>query len=742
MLITKRNINMDNSLIYLINSAKESLVDLGLRNKLINLPKTGQGRSILFMGEITLLLEHLRNKIIIEIGGPYLRTDPNDKRPFKEIRTALLSLSTDASEIESEQGLNTLRMTLGSTFWNDPNGGRREAPLLTVPIRIARTPPGKNLIFQADGPIEVNESLVNLVKSNGEVININADNPLKSEIKKNSKLQLSLTDRITINLFTGSKLAMKNAIDIEKRPDIGTSGALRQLANDKTSFKVKDIHEGYLNYHLTDCDNSQNIAISTVLSISPSIIQGPPGTGKSQTIINVAANIINNNKSILICSQKVAALEVILRRIQAIGQKKYIPTLLTEKSDYLDASTQFVLATPQVLAAKIPLQQQTSRFDYLLIDEASQMQLTHAVIPASMANKICIIGDPHQMGPTNSFSRVNSTSQPTEQELSLLEYGIKQKWHTTMLTQHYRSRTPELIEYSNQHFYHGKLITSPTKWKQSNLGKFIHLCDKAIYYRDLRVNPIEAQALVSAAMNIAKNQKNSKIENRFSVGIITMNEPQRDLIKDMLGNELLRNGLNSSALSSESEKIFIKNIENIQGDERDHILISTTYGTDKNNKFIRNFGPLTGHNSANKLNVLITRSRRRNDIFISFPIDELPDDNSGAGHFKRYLNGIKKEIPTNDLSHHEIHSIMNLNGFTTETHGQTIIIGHPLRKDKWLFAINVYLDNNLLDAKANEKRLKSLGWKMHSIERKKLDNNLEGYCQNVISKLRENLIIS
>ncbi|MBI3248412.1 MAG: hypothetical protein HYZ50_18070 [Deltaproteobacteria bacterium] len=190
---------------------------------------------------------------------------------------------------------------------------------------------------------------------------------------------------------------------------------------------------------------------------------------------------------------------------------------------------------------------------------------------------------------------------------------------------HYRSQHQSLIAFSNHHFYNGKLLVFPSPFDRNNrLGLRYRYIENGAY-KD-RQNTPEALRVVDAVIeHMIKHPEES-------LGVVTLNQTQRDLIEDLLDKKL-RNVKEAQTFISKWEEenwpFFVKNLENVQGDERDVIFISTTFGKAPGiDKPRQNFGPISRRDGWRRLNVLFTRARRKIDLFTSM----LPNEHAKAGH--------------------------------------------------------------------------------------------------------------
>jgi len=268
-------------------------------------------------------------------------------------------------------------------------------------------------------------------------------------------------------------------------------------------------------------------------------------------------------------------------------------------------------------------------FDFVVFDEASQLKLEDN-LPAMLKGKnIIIAGDEHQMPPSNYFSTVLDGSIQDEEDMedddvitfknsilnieSLLDYALEYKFDKNHLDFHYRSKHPYLIDFSNHAFYNSRLKPLPSL----KAVKPIEFYEVGGVFHE-HINEEEAEKVIE----ILKSIQPKADESFPSVGIATFNITQRNYIKRRIifyqnEDEAFKEKI--SAL--ETAGLFIKNLENIQGDERDIIIISTTYGKKKDGKFIQSFGPINHTKGYKLLNVIITRAKEKIYICNSIPVD-------------------------------------------------------------------------------------------------------------------------
>ena len=264
------------------------------------------------------------------------------------------------------------------------------------------------------------------------------------------------------------------------------------------------------------------------------------------------------------------------------------------------------------------------RFDILVIDEASQMRPEEALGSIVRSDQTVIVGDPMQLPPTSFFDRADhfiGTEDEAEEIIdseSILDLALATYRPARELRWHYRSRHESLIAFSNRKFYDDKLIVFPSPLdpdkakRRPPFGVFNHFVGGK--YKS-SLNLIEAQAVAEAAVAFMRDNPDS------SLGVVTLNQPQQELLLGEIDRLVARD--HRAAKYREKweptlEYFFVKNLENVQGDERDVIFISTVYGPDAETGVVMNwFGPVNSNVGHRRLNVLFTRAKQRVDLFTS-----------------------------------------------------------------------------------------------------------------------------
>ena len=277
-------------------------------------------------------------------------------------------------------------------------------------------------------------------------------------------------------------------------------------------------------------------------------------------------------------------------------------------------------------------------FDIVVFDEASQLPTCKAIGVIARGKEAVIVGDPKQMPPTSFFMEQvddGDDNFETDDLESILDDCLAISMPEMFLAWHYRSRHESLITFSNKAFYEGRLYTFPSPDNRQAKVTMVD-CGGSFDSGKTRTNRIEAQAVIDEIVRRAHDPVLSK----YSVGVVTFNIQQQSLIEDLLDEAASKDPeLEKWAYGSE-EPVFIKNLENVQGDERDVILFSVGYGKDENGKLIMNFGPLNRDGGWRRLNVAVTRSRIEMKVFSSISPEEIKitdTSSEGVKSFKRFL---------------------------------------------------------------------------------------------------------
>ena len=326
-------------------------------------------------------------------------------------------------------------------------------------------------------------------------------------------------------------------------------------------------------------------------------------------------------------------LRILRREIEKRTRHKPIRRLLAEAGDIIQQLKPVFMMSPLSIANY--LEPGGAGFDLVVFDEASQVRPVDALGSLLRGRKAVVVGDSRQMPPTSFFDSIahgdergDDDESVTADIESVLDLFASQGAPSRTLRWHYRSRHESLIAVSNREFYDNRLIvfSSPDAGRDTLGLRYHHLPD-AVYDRGRsRTNPIEAETVARAVMEHAARNPG------LSLGVAAFSQSQAQAIDDRL--ETLRRQDDSAEgffNSHAEEPFFVKNLENVQGDERDVIFISIGYGREENGRVYQNFGPLNREGGERRLNVLITRAKRQCHVFTNLRSDDISAASESVG---------------------------------------------------------------------------------------------------------------
>jgi hypothetical protein len=393
------------------------------------------------------------------------------------------------------------------------------------------------------------------------------------------------------------------------------------------------------------------------------------------------------------------------------------------------------------------------KFDLLVIDEASQVRPEDALGAIARADQIVVVGDKKQLPPTSFFDRLladdgnldddddgaeallqgAASAASMESILTLCEArGLGSR----MLKWHYRSRDPSLIAVSNREFYDGELVLPPSPLQKDPAYGLCFTRIDGIYDRGgKRDNRKEGEAVVDRIADHARAHPD------LSLGVVTFSFAQRNLITELLDARRKQDAeLDAFLREGQSEDVFVKNIENVQGDERDVILVSVGYGPSTlGGRPSSSFGPVNGEGGERRLNVLFTRARVRCEVFASFDPGDIDASRSlqeGPRVLKRFLEFAKHgriddSAPTGETAdspfEEDVADVIRGLGFLADPQvgaaGFRIDLGvrHPDKPGTYLLAVECdgATYHSALWARERDRLrqdvLETLGWRFHRI---------------------------
>lgn len=307
-----------------------------------------------------------------------------------------------------------------------------------------------------------------------------------------------------------------------------------------------------------------------------------------------------------------------------LGKKRrHIPVreLMRQIPDVLVGLKPCLLMSPLSVAQYLDTE---AKFDVVIFDEASQIPVWDAIGALARGKQSIVVGDNKQMPPTSFFGKGDTEEENdedvTEDLESILDECLAAQLPELALNWHYRSRYESLIQFSNQKYYKGGLFTFPAPVAQDTAVQ-LHMVDGVYDKGDTRTNIGEARAIVEFIIQHLQSQLEQ--EHPLTLGVVTFNMTQQKLIEDLLDNELAHHPELEALSKAGIEPLFVKNLENVQGDERDIIVFSITYARDQDGRLSMNFGALNRQGGQRRLNVAITRARQGLHVFSALSPEEI-----------------------------------------------------------------------------------------------------------------------
>lgn len=335
-----------------------------------------------------------------------------------------------------------------------------------------------------------------------------------------------------------------------------------------------------------------------------------------------------------------SAISVLLREGEKKRKLKSIRGLLEEAGELIQRIKPCFLMSP--LSVSTYLNPETTDFDLVIFDEASQIFPQDAIGAIYRGQQVIVVGDSKQMPPTNFFNASAEDNDSDEEMGDVTDFESILDLCSATLPQkrlgwHYRSKYEQLIAFSNMNFYDNGLITFPSaKSDQPWRGVDFHYCDGGVFDHKSKNNRVEAEAVVELIFeNLEKHPERS-------LGVVAFSMSQQNLIENLLLKRRIMDPSKELFFNKENaEPFFVKNLETVQGDERDTIIFSVGYAKDAAGKLIHNFGPLNRIGGERRLNVAITRAKYNVQLVASIhhtDIDLSRTNSQGTHLLKAYLD--------------------------------------------------------------------------------------------------------
>ncbi|MCQ2491148.1 MAG: DUF4011 domain-containing protein [Ruminococcus sp.] len=537
---------------------------------------------------------------------------------------------------------------------------------------------------------------------------------------------------------------------IEALPQLKEWSGIVTICNKLTELGIGNVADSFLAGKVRsdellngfDCDLCRAIVTSTISS-SP-VLSKFQGTLFEETIRKYGEAL--DNFSNLTINQLVAELSakipaagasaasseigILQKAIKSNGRMMSIRKLFDSIPNLLRRMCPVMLMSPISVAQYID--PSYPKFDLVIFDEASQLPTCEAVGAIARGENVIVVGDPKQLPPTSFFSSNQADEENYEKEdlESVLDDWLALSMPQEHLLWHYRSQHESLIAYSNAKYYDNKLFTFPSPDDQISEVSWVHV--EGYYDKSsTRTNKAEAKAIVD---EISRRLEDPTLR-KLSIGVVTFSQPQQNLIDDMLMDAYRERPELEQWANEQYEPIIIKNLENVQGDERDVIMFSIGYGPDKEGKVSMNFGPLNRDGGWRRLNVAISRSKCQMIVFsVITPemIDLSRTRSDGVEGLKGFLefaaNGRNalavrggSSAPTAEFGS-VIAAELRDRGYTAECSVGCsdfkidVAVADPADKSRYILGISCGTKSNYLNSTAKDRHLsqasvlRGLGW--------------------------------
>ena len=483
--------------------------------------------------------------------------------------------------------------------------------------------------FAADIKQKLCDSLKNGV--NSDTSKISADYAALENISSQLRSSFGInTEKLITGENWGSDAQQKADAVIEALPQLKEWTGIVTICNKLRELGIGNLADAYMNgdvptEHLIgaiDCDISKAMVMSTISRNS--VLSRFQGTMFEETIRKFG-EVLDDFSTLSIkelaaelsakiptpgSSANSSEIGILQKAIKSNGRMMSIRKLFDSIPNLLRRMCPVMLMSPISVAQYID--PSYPKFDLVIFDEASQLPTCEAVGAIARGENVIVVGDPKQLPPTSFFAsnQVDEENYEKEDLESVLDDCLALSMPQKHLLWHYRSRHESLIAYSNSKYYENKLYTFPSPDDQVSEVSWVHV--EGYYDKSsTRTNKAEAQAVVE---EICRRLRDPELR-KSSIGVVTFSQTQQNLIDDLLMDAYRDDPKLEEYANEMYEPILIKNLENVQGDERDVIMFSIGYGPDKDGKVSMNFGPLNRDGGWRRLNVAISRSKCKMIVF-------------------------------------------------------------------------------------------------------------------------------
>jgi very-short-patch-repair endonuclease len=455
-----------------------------------------------------------------------------------------------------------------------------------------------------------------------------------------------------------------------------------------------------------------------------------------------------------------ASSEQVLVRRETEKQRRHKPLreLFDEAGSFITQLTPCFMMSPLSVAQY--LKADSIQFDAVVFDEASQIMPQDAVSSLIRADQAIIAGDTKQLPPTSFFQSDVETTEDVREDLDSILEETASVLPEKNLRWHYRSRTEELIQFSNHHYYNNSLRTFPENDPEAETGVEFEYVEDGVYDRGgSRQNEVEAERVIDLIEDHAEERSDK------SLGVVAFSSAQEQAIRDALAERREENPVLDAFVSQDDvlDEFFIKNLEMVQGDERDRMIFSVGYGPAQDGTISTNFGPINKSGGERRLNVAVTRAKEQVTVVCSMlpgDIDLSGSNSTGAQHFKNYLEYARdgeQALTRNDHvtdtldfdSHFEeaVYDALKTEGHDVVTQVKSsgysidLAIKHPEQPGKFILGIEcdgaAYHSSKTARDRDRTRQmvLENLGWAIHRIWSPDWASNREAQIQTINDKV-------
>ncbi len=442
--------------------------------------------------------------------------------------------------------------------------------------------------------------------------------------------------------------------------------------------------------------------------------------------------------------------KILAREHEKLRRQLPIRVLLEEIFELaLDIKPVFLMSP---LSVSTYLASKLNMFDCVIFDEASQIFASDALGAIYRAKQCIVIGDNKQMPPTNFFHAGVDDTNEVEYDLESILDKASYTFDTTSLKWHYRSRSEELITFSNLSFYNSNLITIPqSKVHTNGFGIDFYYVENGRYDTNTRTNVIEANKVCDMVFEHMETSKQS-------LGVVAFSNVQAELIASLVEKRLKKNPEYQKYFDTFiDEPFFVKNLESVQGDERDRIIFSICYGYNEENKFYQRFGPLNNIGGERRLNVAITRAKYNISVVSSIKYTDIKSttESQGVLLLRSYLEFAENVIMNKNYNETDngiiqsVKSYLEELGYSCYTHygsSQFKVDLAVKKEDTFIMAImldgnNKYISNITDKYRLEKLLLERLGWKYYKLFTTAWVNHLEEEKRRLYNALMEENIV-